>query len=338
MSIQIEIEELRARLDELEQQVIASSGGGSGSGLTYFEESKTTASPNNTVPANSLVVIGAETDIDLVLSPKGYGSLIAQTPNNLTSGGNKRGIYAVDFQLTRSINDQVASGINSTIAGGVSNRANGNYSTVAGGVGNDGAGAFTTIGGGGYNYAGVQIGTIPGGSNAWTKNISGQFAYAAGSFTDIYSRGPLSPNNYSVGTAQWGVLILRRETTNNTANLVLTSNGSTGVGATNTTYVYPNMSIAFNGLLIARQYGFSSSLTGSASWEFKGAAKKGATDSTIAFIGTPTITLLGADADASTWTASLGINTTNGTVEVRVTGESSKTIHWCAIMQTVEVC
>ena len=69
----------------------------------------------------------------MVLSPKGTGALLAQLPDGTTTGGDKRGNYAVDLQLERGSSAQIASGINSSITGGKSNRALGALSTISGG-------------------------------------------------------------------------------------------------------------------------------------------------------------------------------------------------------------
>jgi hypothetical protein len=96
-------------------------------GLTEFTELETTAAPNATVPVNSLTPVTATTDADAAFVPKGAGALLAAVPNNLTSGGNKRGQYAVDWQMLRNANVQVASGNRSAILGGYNNIASGTY-------------------------------------------------------------------------------------------------------------------------------------------------------------------------------------------------------------------
>lgn len=63
-------------------------------------------------------------------------------PDNETDGGNKRGFYAVDFQMQRGEPDQVASGQSSAIIGGICNRASGLCSVAIGG-GNYSATTYT---------------------------------------------------------------------------------------------------------------------------------------------------------------------------------------------------
>ena len=116
------------------------------SALQYFAESRNTAAPNATVPVHKFAAIGTETNIDIALSPKGNGAITAQTADNTVTGGNKRGVFAVDLQTSRSAADQVASGIGAIIMGGETNKASGNYATVGGNSSNATARGATAIG------------------------------------------------------------------------------------------------------------------------------------------------------------------------------------------------
>ena len=89
------------------------------------------------------MMAGADANIGLALMPKGNGAITAQVPDGTVAGGNARGRYAVDLQMFRIANTQVASGHNSTVAGGWSNTASGAYSTVAGGWGNTASGEYS---------------------------------------------------------------------------------------------------------------------------------------------------------------------------------------------------
>jgi hypothetical protein len=82
----------------------------SAGGLTYFTEAQNTAAPNATVPVDSLTAVSATTNADFGVIPKGSGAIVAQIPDNTTTGGNKRGQYAVDFTRTRDNAVRVASG------------------------------------------------------------------------------------------------------------------------------------------------------------------------------------------------------------------------------------
>lgn len=107
--------------------------------------------------------------------------------------GNPRGYSSIDLQAERYNPDEVASGDNSVICGGYSNKApgyraaigggSGNHAsgistTIGGGTDNQSAGALATIGGGSRNQADAECATIPGGTKATTRGTKGAMAYA----------------------------------------------------------------------------------------------------------------------------------------------------------------
>jgi len=92
-------------------------------GLTYFTEAQSTAAPNATVPVDSLTAVSAATSADIAIVPKGAGAFMLDIPDGTATGGNKRGSGAVDLQMFRQWNYQVASGPNSSILGGIYNTA-----------------------------------------------------------------------------------------------------------------------------------------------------------------------------------------------------------------------
>lgn len=142
--------------------------GGGGGGLTGFTGSVDTAAPNNTVHAAVLAATSTTNDVDFVIGTKVQGAIIAGlAPNGLASGGDKRGIYAVDLQAQRSGNTQVASGARSVIGGGQSNQNGGAHAVVSGGFTNTigSSTSYGVIGGGDVNQIVVGVnGTIGGGS------------------------------------------------------------------------------------------------------------------------------------------------------------------------------
>lgn len=89
----------------------------------------------------------------------------AASPIQATVAGNARGDYATDFQTSRSVDTEVASGFGSTISGGLNNGATGTYDTVGGGVGNVTATSdrATIAGGSGNSITQGRRSTIGGG-------------------------------------------------------------------------------------------------------------------------------------------------------------------------------
>lgn len=73
-------------------------------------QSRHTAAPNATIPVHALTATGAEANIDLVLAPKGTGTIAVQVADGTTTGGNKRGDKSFDLQTIRYSADEVAGG------------------------------------------------------------------------------------------------------------------------------------------------------------------------------------------------------------------------------------
>ncbi|MCX6278309.1 MAG: hypothetical protein NT004_09450 [Bacteroidetes bacterium] len=118
----------------------------------------------------------AQTDVDFVLSPKGNGAIIAQQPDGTANGGDNRGSFAVDWQLSRGLSSQVASGNYSVIAGGYWNEASKNHATVGGGSNNTAFGSYSCIPGGKSNAAN-EFASVAFGAN---NEANGMFSTASG--------------------------------------------------------------------------------------------------------------------------------------------------------------
>ena len=175
----------------------------SSAGLQYFTEAQNTAAPNATTPVDSLTAVSAATNADFAIIPKGNGAIIADIPDGAVTGGNKRGTGAVDLQMSRLVNTEVASGNNSVISGGYRNRATNTDASIGGGVDNSASGAQSRVGGGQSNSASSDLATVGGGANnsasASRTTVAGgssctATAYAAstlGGFSNV------STNNYT---------------------------------------------------------------------------------------------------------------------------------------------
>lgn len=168
-----------------------------------------TDSPNATVNVASLSAAASSTNADLALVPKGSGALLAEIPDSTATGGNKRGAYAVDWQLRRNNADEVASGQTSVIGGGEWNKASGLDSTIAGGSGNIASGIASTVAGGSDNQATSTQTTIAGGSSnrataAQATVGGGRFNEATATYATIAGgREITASGNYSfVGSGQ----------------------------------------------------------------------------------------------------------------------------------------
>jgi hypothetical protein len=141
----------------------------------------------------SLTVQGSDTNIALVLQPKGTGALQAQQTDSTATGGNARGANAVDWQTGRNAASQVASGqlsfigggdrntaaaFNSTVVAGATNLAQGNYSFVGGGQLNSASGAFA------QTYS-VIVGGYSNTASGYHNFIGGGFSNSGTSITAV---------------------------------------------------------------------------------------------------------------------------------------------------------
>jgi hypothetical protein len=140
-----------------------------------------TSSSNVASSAPSLSATGSDTNIPLVLQPKGTGALQAQQTDSTATGGNARGANAVDWQTTRASASQVASATASNISGGANNTNSGTYSFVGSGFQNrslaNGAGVVT----GASNTASQQYALVGAGVS---NTASGWFNFIGNGFTN----------------------------------------------------------------------------------------------------------------------------------------------------------
>jgi hypothetical protein len=124
---------------------------------------------------------GTDTNIPVVVQPKGTGALQAQQTDSTATGGNARGANAVDWQTLRDAASKVASGTYSTISGGKDNTSS-NWAAVVGGGEFNNAGALdSTVAGGNFNSAtGVFSAIVGGGGN----NANGYYNFVGGGQTN----------------------------------------------------------------------------------------------------------------------------------------------------------
>lgn len=214
-----------------------------------------------------------------------------------------------------------ASASNSSVIGGASNTASGIYSCVLSCDSSTASGFYSASIGGQVNAANSNYSIVIGGSYGTTRSIIGNFVVPASN----------SPLGNSAGLSQSGLLILGVQTTNAT---VTTLRSNTIVATTNNQVILPNNSAYyFRGSVIANVTGGGNTKA----WSFEGAIKRGASAATTAIVGATIINVIAQDAGASTWTIALAADTTNGGLQVTVTGQAATTIRWVCQVQTTEV-
>lgn len=203
-------------------------------GLQYWTESEDATTQQSTIftPNNSA------TDVNAVIQPKGNGANTAQTPDGTAAGGNARGAYATDWQKRRLNANQVASGAESVICGGLDNIASGNQSFVGGGVDNSAGGAESSVLGGNNNSSGGNYSTVIGGSGC---SSSGQYSLS-GITSDATNTAAMSIGASSLASGSYSMTLGGQD---NRA----TANNSLGLGSQNqvqSVYSYLNGSGGLN--------------------------------------------------------------------------------------------
>ena len=148
--------------------------------------------------------------------------------------------------------------------------------------------------------------------NDSASSIAGKYAYASGYFG-------------ASGDAQGGQYILRAATTDATATVLTTNNGS--AGSTNQIVVNSDTCITFSGTLVAMQNGAQDQ----GSWEIKGLLKNDGGTTTLVNSNIQTF------ADGNSWVVALTADNTNNALAITCTGEASHNIRWVANIQTSEV-
>ena len=216
-------------------------GGYTAQGSNIVIDDVATATQDNVAIVNA----SGATNSSLVLTPKGTGAFIlGPKPNGAASGGNSRGIYAVDLQVLRTNANEVpgdyslqagyacradgnlsgafgnsnrADGYRSLSWGGEACRSQGTNSATISGHGNLASGNRSIVAGGGDsgggNTASATYSATFGGNRSLADRYAMQ-AHAAGQFA-------------AQGDAQRARFVLRNSTANNTPTELFLDGSST---------------------------------------------------------------------------------------------------------------
>lgn len=151
-----------------------------------------------------------------------------------TVGGNARGVDATDMQAARVANAQVASGNNSTIAGGRNNTASGQGSVVGGGEGNVSSGQNSTVAGGANNIANAQDAAICAGN---TNTASGIQSFVSAGLSNVASgqASAVLSGNLNVASGQGSVAFGESNAATATDASTLGGLGNTAIEVASTT-------------------------------------------------------------------------------------------------------
>ena len=234
---------------------------------------------------------------------------------------NSTSSYGATGANSIAIGDRAkATSSNTLAAGSLTTSSGGDGSTALGYLSSaTGLASFTA----GHNCTASGKWSQALGYGATTQSISGKLAKANGYFS-------------SAGDAQYGVLVLRKQTSDATpAALISEITPFVTTGNTTNQIILPNNSAySFSGTIIARE----SATDGSdyASWEIKGALLRDA-NAASTVLGNGIVNKLYATSGASAWAVALSADTTNGGLKVEVTGAAATNIRWVATVNTSEV-
>lgn len=326
---------------------------GAAGGLTEFTEINDTAAPNDTIPFIGLSLTGtAPFDMGFDFQG-GYdgendlgGAFSLQKPDGTFAGGNKRGAMALDLQLYRLDAADVAAGDEST-AVGFGNKVE---TTVGVAVGHNNDLRATTADGAAVAF-GISNTCIPetlaindGASAAFGVNNSVGDGVAIGIGNDASKRGVAI--GYSAITldiigaiaeraAHSQGQMMRISLSGSSADatpFVLTTDGN-AAAADNQIVIGDYRTYAFHGYTVARADDGTSKV-----WKVEGVAKQGTTGAaSFALIGTPTVTVVAADAAAASWDLDISADTTNGCPAFTATGDATLGVGWQAYIHLVEI-
>lgn len=322
---------------------IDDSGNATGLGsvtCTAFAISQSTYSART---LNRLLSDGANESV--VIGPSGTGYLSLLTPDGTTTGGNQRGDRAVCFNTSLASAANVASGAGAFACGadarasGAGSFAFGNAgaSTIASGAGSIAMGLGVTSSGinsvalGGYSTASGNYGAI---ALGYACTASGQSSCAIGDRSSAYLNGMMaiaSGRFAANGDAQTAVLVARNTTSNATptnlfldgssARVVVPANSS---GVAMITVVARTNTAGDNHMTWRRRV----------NWE-RGVAV-GTVSIDVETVGTDRGYTGGAWGAGPAWSIAITADTTNGAIDISVTGAAATNIRWVASIEWVE--
>ena len=318
----------------------------------YIRQSLSFTTYSSTVHAQHIVE-GAGTgavNVPFVITPRGTGAFIlGPMPDGTSTGGNARGANAVDLQTLRTAATQVASAYSSTTIG-VGNTASSSASTAIGLLNTaSGTGSFVwgqqNTASGNYSFAGGGTGSTASGNQSFAfsgtasnessvnlgrdGNVSGAYATGVGLGVTASRYNELAHGFGSVlgiGNNRATQLIAGNKTTNNTATTLFL----------NGTFASSRITIASGTMFLftAKIVGVKSDGTSRACYVRKGSIINVAGTTTL--VGT--IETIGTDVEDNASTdVAITADDTNDALQINVTGITSETWRWVAVVEGVEI-
>jgi hypothetical protein len=304
-----------------------------------------TAGANTTPPPASLV---AEVQVQNLLSSladpadAGSGSIYAKYGTIYAVSGNTRGVGSVDLQQNRNAATQIALGETSVICGGSANSAAGEGSTVCGGSANSAGSLLSAVLGGIYNTASNDYAIVTGGgqnissglysivSGGSQNQATGDFSATIGGYGAVANRRGMIANSSGTfgtyGDSQAVSFVLRTLTTTNSPTTMFLD----GTGGSSRLTIPPGKILACT----VNVSGIRSDSSQGAHYIRKVMIKN--VSGTTSLVGT--VSTVGTDVeDVAGWDVTITADNTNDALDIKVTGATSSTIRWVAVVQGLEI-
>jgi hypothetical protein len=235
--------------------------------------------------------------------------------NSATYGARSTGAVALGNSSSVSAIGAVAIG-NSTVASGIYSLALGFQTTVTA----QGAFAFGAT------------------TNLWQTNATATNSFAFGTAAQallngklVISGGDLIATSTHEKGLQTGIQVLRGQTTDATAKVLVSDTGLTAPGTTNQVILPDNSAFTFTGLIVARRQAAGG--TQSAAFKVEGLIRREGTAASTTLVAS-TVTAI---SNVPGWVLALSADTTNGGLAVTATGAAATNIRWVATINTSEV-
>jgi hypothetical protein len=308
-----------------------------------------TSATNATTNVSYLIAstVSAQNGISVAGTNGQTGGVLTSIPDSTVTGGNARtGTTPTELTLkllARSDATWVVQGTQNTAISPINSKIDGTYNVVLGGYAQilgSTTNSYTQIGGDGNSSGYHSINNSPqylaifGGRQINTDK--------AGSFNVVLNGDGSRDGNGSYSTVSgwnyythWARRTCMIETTNATQTVMTplgTAESSTGANLIPVDTSGGGQQICmFDVRVVAATRGtFTGSANTGKAWRVTGAMKMGTTSASTVLIGTPTITVIGQDATASTWAIAVTAGTTLASVQIKATGQAAVNIRWVA--------
>ena len=207
-------------------------------------------------------------------------------------------------------------------ASGANSVAIGQYSRATAGGGISIGSAFSRADGSqsvaiGRNVHATDSNSMALGNEA-VSDVRGKLAYSGGKIS-------------ATGDSQYGLCVLRQQTTDATASVMKTTAYNANPSADNQVILPNNSAYAFSGTIVARQQ--ASQGTASAAWKVEGLIRREGSAGTTVLVNSATTVLDNTPA----WGMALTADTTHGGLAITVTGAASTNVRFVATINTSEV-